>query len=471
MSNPVAIVWLRRDLRLSDHPALTAAAQDGALMPLFILDEQMEALGAAPRWRLEQSLKSLAADLEARGLKLILRRGDPRAILTALAQDIGAVSVHWSRLYDGGSVARDTEVKSALKEAGVSAVSHAGHVLHEPWTVETKTGGFYKVYTPYWKAVRGADVPEPIGIPDLRAPDTWPESDALEAWQLSADMDRGGAIVATHETAGEDTARGVLGGFIGSKVEDYGTARDKLFVAGTSTLSAHFAWGELSIRTAWHAAKRKFDETGSADVETFMKELVWRDFAWHLIYHTPQIETENWRPEWDGFPWRGDNEDAERWRRGLTGEPIVDAGMREMYVTGRMHNRVRMIVACYLTKHLQTDWRVGLKWFEECLVDHDPASNAMGWQWSAGSGPDATPYFRVFNPETQAEKFDPKGIYRRKWLDSENSAEAASYFKAVPRSWGLSAAEGRPPRMIDLKDGRQRALDAYQEFKAQGQTA
>jgi deoxyribodipyrimidine photo-lyase len=218
----------------------------------------------------------------------------------------------------------------------------------------------------------------------------------------------------------------------------------------------------------WHAALRAREE-GRQGAETFLKELVWRDFAWHLIHHTPHIVDQSWREEWQTFPWRDDNDDAERWRRGLTGEPMVDAGMRQMYITGTMHNRVRMLVASYLTKHLMTHWRVGQKWFEECLIDWDPASNAMGWQWAAGSGPDASPYFRIFNPETQAEKFDPKRAYRRRFIagyGGSKEADAMKLFDAIPRSWNMSAGDPYPDRMVDLKAGRERALEAYQKHKA-----
>ena len=458
--NRPALLWLRRDLRLSDHPALCAAAACGAVIPVFIRDAQVEAMGAAAKWRLGLSLADLAASLKERGSRLILRSGPPAEVLEALAEEVGAGSVHWSRLYDGASKERDTRVKQTLRDADLTAESHRGHVLHEPWTVETGSGGFYKVFTPYWKNVREVEVPQPLPVPDLIAPDAWPESEALDEWALGADMRRGGDIVAQYARVGEASAVGRLGSFIAHGIDDYGDNRNRPDMDGTSRLSEHFALGEISIRTVWHAAMRP-----GSGAETYRKELVWRDFAWHLIYHTPHIEDENWREEWREFPWRADNDDAQRWRRGITGEPIVDAGMRELYVTGFMHNRVRMIVASYLTKHLMTDWKVGCDWFAECLIDHDPASNAMGWQWAAGSGPDASPYFRVFNPETQAEKFDPDGQYRRRWLDPETSPDAAAYFQAIPKAWGMSLDDPYPDRMIALKDGRQRALDAYEDFK------
>jgi deoxyribodipyrimidine photo-lyase len=281
-------------------------------------------------------------------------------------------------------------------------------------------------------------------------------------------MARGRSIVAPHVTVGEAAARGRLGAFVAHRVEDYDRCRDIPGVDGTSGLSENLTYGEIGPRTVWAAGRRALEE-GKAGAETFVKELVWREFSYHLIYHTPRIATGNWREEWDDFPWRQDNSDAEAWRRGRTGIRFVDAAMREMYVTGRMHNRGRMIVASYLTKHLMTDWKVGLRWFEECLIDWDPAANAMGWQWAAGSGPDAAPYFRVFNPDTQLDKFDRDGTYQKTWLAEPYKAPsetALSYFKAIPRSWDLSPDAGYPDPIVALDEGRKRALDAYQARKA-----
>ncbi|MFZ8940742.1 MAG: cryptochrome/photolyase family protein, partial [Gemmobacter sp.] len=261
---------------------------------------------------------------------------------------------------------------------------------------------------------------------------------------------------------GEAAAARRLSDFLDRALMGYRAARDFPARPATSRLSENLAWGEIGPRAVWHAALRRI-EAGEGD-EHFLKELVWREFAWHLLHHTPHIATANWRPEWDGFPWRGESPDAEAWRRGLTGVPFVDAGMREMYVTGTMHNRSRMIVASYLTKHLMTDWRIGLAWFADCLVDWDPASHAMGWQWVAGSGPDAAPYFRIFNPEGQAERFDADRAYVRRFVAELSPApgpEARAYFEAVPRSWRLDPATPYPAPAITLEAGRARALAAY----------
>jgi len=463
------LVWFRRDLRLGDHEALCAAvARGGPVIPVFIRDALVDELGSAPKWRLGLSLADLAARLEGKGSRLILRSGAPLEVLRELVRQTGAGAVFWSRAYDPASVERDTIVKAGLQDDGVIAQSHKGHVLFEPWSVETKTGGFYKVYTPLWKAVRDRDVPDTLAEPgQIPAPQTWPESQSLDAWRMGQAMNRGAEICRPYQQVGEDAARERLAGFCAQAVGDYAAMRDRPGVAGTSGLSENLALGEISPRLCWHAGRRAMAETGGDGPETWVKELVWREFAYHLAFHTPRILSGNWRAEWDAFPWNEDetHPDVVAWKQGRTGEPFVDAAMREMYVTGKMHNRGRMIVASYLTKHLMTHWRIGQRWFDDCLTDWDPASNAMGWQWSAGSGPDATPYFRIFNPATQLEKFDPQGTYRRRWIAEGNtrpSETALSYFAAIPRVWGLSPDMDYPDPVVDLGLGRTRALQAYE---------
>lgn len=470
MTDRPLILWFRRDLRLGDQPMLAAAAALGRpVLPVFILDPETEALGAAPKWRLGLSVAAFAQALEAVGLRLVLRRGPALEVLRGLVAETGAGGVWWSRLYDPASVARDTGVKAALRAEGVEARSFAGHLLHEPWEVATGQGGFYRVFTPYWKAMRGREVAAPAPAPKrLRAVDASVPGDRLEGWRLGAAMNRGAEVVARYQAVGEAAARGKLAAFLAGPVARYAQMRDIPGVAGTSRLSENLTYGEIGIREVWHAGLRARDE-GLAGAESFLRELAWREFSYHLLHHTPQITSGNWRPEWDGFPWRGDSPEAERWRRGMTGEPFVDAAMREMYVTGTMHNRARMIAGSYLTKHLLTHWKLGLDWFADCLTDWDPAANAMGWQWVAGSGPDAAPYFRVFNPAGQAEKFDAKGAYQRRFiaeLAREPGAEATGFFEAVPRSWGLDAKAPYPRPVVDLAEGRARALAAYASRKS-----
>jgi deoxyribodipyrimidine photo-lyase len=463
------LFWFRRDLRLADNPGLAAAAASGGpVIPVFVLDPETEALGAAPLWRLGLSVERLAKDLAEAGGRLVLRRGPAAETIAALAREAGAAEAHWSLWPTPEARARDEAAAAALRAAGVEARSHPGHLLHEPETLANGTGRPYRVFTPFWRAVAARPVAEPLPAPRLPAPEAWPRSEALEAWGLARRMNRGAAVVARHLAVGERAARDRLGEFLETGIGDYAGRRDRPDQAGTSRLSENLAYGEISARTVWVAAGRAWAE-GAAGAEAFCRELVWREFAWHLACRTPHILDRNWREGWDAFPWRGENPDLERWRRGTTGEPMVDAGMREMWVTGRMHNRVRMVAASYLCKHLMTHWRQGAEAFADCLVDWDPASNALGWQWVAGSGPDAAPYFRIFNPETQAARFDPDGAYRRRFLlgwDGGGGREARSFFEATPRRWGLRPDAPYPQRLAPLKEGRERALAAYRAHVA-----
>ena len=463
------LVWFRRDLRLSDHAALTAACETGRpVIPVFILDDLTQSLGAAPLWRLGLGLSCLLESLTEEGSRLILRRNDSAldAILQ-LMEETGAGAVYWSRLYDPDSVARDTRIKETLKEKGAEARSFGGHLMFEPWSVETKQGGFYKVYTPFWNAVKPRPVEEPRPRPkSLNPPPDWPDSDALEDWRIDAGMNRGSDILRPFVRLGEKSAQSRLGYFISDIIDDYKQTRDLTAEDGTSQLSENLSLGEISPHQCWHAGQRAMEE-GKRGAETFLKELVWREFAYHLMHHTPRLLTEAWREEWSAFPWKQDGEAKEvtAWKRGRTGIRFVDAAMREMYVTGRMHNRARMIVASYLTKHLLTDWRIGQKWFEDCLIDWDPANNALGWQWTAGSGPDASPFFRVFNPETQLEKFDPDRAYVSRWIAEGRAKpheDALAYFDAIPRSWGMAPSDPYPDPVVELSEGRARALEIYE---------
>jgi deoxyribodipyrimidine photo-lyase len=471
MAGPATIWWIRRDLRLADNPALAwAVARGGPVLPVFVHDELVEAMGAAPRWRLERGLAHLAETLQDAGSRLILRRGTAAGVLPALAEEAGAGAVAFNRLCPHKERRRDDEVADALGAAGLEAHAAWGHVLFKPDAIRTGTGGIYKVYTPFWKNVSrrdpGAPEPAPARLP---APDAWPEGDDLAAWGMGAAMDRGAEVVARHARVGEAAAQAALEAFLDKGLRGYATSRDVLGRRdGSTKLSENLTLGEIGPRTCWAAARAEM-ERGNPGAETLLKEIVWRDFAHHLAWHTPQLTEGHWRPEWARFPWRGDNAQAEAWRRGRTGVRVVDAALREMYVTGTMHNRARMIAASYLVKHLLTDWRLGAAWFADCLIDHDPASNAMGWQWVAGSGPDASPFFRIFNPETQAEKFDSDRTYRRHWIaegQADPSEDALSYFDAVPRSWGLSPDDPYPAEpVVGLAEGRQRALDALAQAK------
>ncbi len=465
------LVWLRRDLRLTDNPPLDWAAQQGRpVIPVWLRDEVVETWGDAPAWRAGLGLAALSDALEGIGSRLILRRGNAAQALRALVAETGADTVAFARLYVADERARDDAVSEALASDGVAVERFQGHVLFEPSGVATGSGGYYKVFTPYWNAVRGRDLEPPTGpLEALEAPADWPASDALDGWDLGAGMRRGAAVVSGHVHVGEEAARKRLHDFLHHRADDYVDGRNQLAVDGSSGLSENLTWGEISARECWFAGLKRRGE-GHEGAETFLKEVGWRDFAHHLAWHTPRLTTDHWRPEWDAFPWRGDNDDAEAWRRGVTGIEVVDAAMRELYVRGRMHNRARMLTASYLTKHLMTDWRVGQAWFADCLVDWDPASNAMGWQWAAGCGPDASPFFRVFNPDTQAEKFDAKGGYRDRWLAHRSDApEARAYFDAIPEAWGMSPDDPYPDApVVGLAEGRERALEAYRQRREAG---
>lgn len=468
--NNLTLVWLRRDLRLMDHPALVAAAERGSVIPVYIHDDAVAGLGAAPKWRLGQALKVYAQSLEQRGVRLILRSGPAQQVLEALIADTGASAVYWSRLYDPEAIERDSRIKASLTAQGVEAQSFQGHLLFEPWNVATQQGDMYKVYSPYWRAVKDREVAKPLPEPVLSGPLVWPESEALETWGLGKAMRRGGPIVRAHCTAGEQAAQTRWEAFFTQRLSGYKARRDFVAQDATSGMSEYLSLGEISPRQIWHGLAGSGSPVGES-AEHFRKELVWREFAYHLMYHSPRLLDANWRDGWDEFPWSEDQQSALAiaWKRGRTGIRLVDAGLREMYVTGRMHNRARMIVASYLTKHMLVHWRIGQAWFENCLTDWDPASNAMGWQWVAGCGPDAAPYFRVFNPDTQLKKFDPDEAYIRDWIaegQSKPSATALSYFQAIPKSWGMSPNDPYPAPVVALDVGREAALSAYQAMRA-----
>ncbi len=455
-------------MRLADNPVLQNCIETGRpIIPVFILDDVFETYGACPLWRFGLGAAHFAETLNALGSRLIFRKGRASDVLQALCDETGAELVRWGRAYDPEQVKRDTGVKQDLTAKGIDAKSVAAHLIFEPWDVETKTGTFYKVYSPFWRAIKDRHVADLIQAPSaLKTPAKWPASEDIAHWKLADPMKRGAAIVARHICVGEEAARDRLDRFLKDAVNTYKSRRDYPGEPATSKLSENLAWGEISARMLWHLGHRAIDE-GKHGAEHFVKEVVWREFAYHLIWHTPHIVDQSWREGWEHFPWNEDDTriDVVAWKTARTGIPFVDAALREMYVTGHMHNRARMVVASYLTKHMMTHWRIGQAWFEDCLIDWDPAANAMGWQWTAGSGPDAAPYFRIFNPVTQLEKFDRDQVYEHRWIAeglSNPSDTALSYFKAVPKSWGLTPDADYPDPIVALPDGRQRALDAYQ---------
>ena len=445
------LLWLRRDLRLDDHPALTQAAARGPVIAVFIRDQGVRDLPAAPALRLELSLRAFADRLDAIASRLILRSGEPGAVLRALMAETGADQVYCTRRHDPEGRAQDEALSRQLP-----LKQFRGFLLSEPEDVTTKSGTGFKVFTPFWRALSQRDLAPPMPAVIPQAPDTWPASEPLDSWRLSAPMKRGRDLVTAHARAGEEAALHQLRHFVDTGLAGYGDQRDMLGQGGCSGLSSALAWGEISPRRI-HATC--LPQTGAI---AFLRQLAWRDFAWHLTWHAPHMLTDNWRDGWQAFPWNTDatRPEVRAWMQGRTGVDIIDAAMRELHVTGHMHNRARMLVASYLTKHLMTHWKIGADVFADHLTDWDPASNAMGWQWVAGCGPDAAPFFRIFNPDTQAGKFDPSGRYRARWLAADSG-----FYEVVPRAWGLGPDQPASRPLISLKQGRERALAVYKALR------
>ena len=451
------IVWFRQDLRLADNPALRAAAATGApLICLFVLDDKTPGdwkWGGASRWWLHHSLAALDQSLAG---KLVLRRGDGAKIITSLVKDTGADTVLWNRCYEPFAVDRDKALKAGLTDLGVTVQSFNGALLHEPWALKTKTGEKpFRVFTPFWKIMRALEVDKPFPAPG-KFRHHKVESEKLKDWKLlpaHPDWAKG-----FDWTPGETAAHDALYDFL-DDVGDYGTARDLPDRDGTSRLSPHLHWGEISPRQIWHAVRARSHGHGS---ETFLKELGWREFCAQLLFHNPQLPTQPLDARFAKFQWRKSQKDFDAWTCGQTGIPIVDAGMRQLWQTGWMHNRVRMIVASLLIKHLGIHWREGERWFWDTLVDADLASNSANWQWVAGCGADAAPFFRIFNPVLQGKKFDPRGAYVRRFVPELNDLPD----RFVHNPWEAPQPPANYPQpIVDLAAGRMRALQAFRALK------
>ncbi|MEM1045011.1 MAG: deoxyribodipyrimidine photo-lyase [Pseudomonadota bacterium] len=479
MANDAApiLVWFRRDLRLEDNPALTYAASTGRpILTVYVRedDSDLRPDGGAALWWLHHSLLALAETLKSRGLPLCIRSGPAGAVLNDLVTETGAGSVVWNRRYEKAEIAVDTDVKAQFKGAGIEVRSFNAHLLVEPWDMQTKSGGPFRVFTPFWRALSiRDDIAAPYPVPETLTPfEGSIGSLHVEDLGLLPALDWADAFSDLWEP-GEAGAAKRLKAFLASDVAAYSDTRDLPGKSGTSRLSPHLRFGEISPRTIWHQTHRAKRSNGSAaSAETFLSEIAWREFSYHLLYYNPDLATKNYARPFDAFPWTGDGTQLEAWQRGLTGYPIVDAGMRELWRFGWMHNRVRMITASFLTKHLLIDWRQGEDWFWDTLVDADPASNAASWQWVSGSGADAAPYFRIFNPILQGEKFDPEGTYvrthvpelaelDRKWLHKPWEAPASVLEKA-----GIRLGDTYPHPIVDHRSARQAALDAYQSMKS-----
>lgn len=471
------LLWFRKDLRLDDNHALQAAAISGRpVIPVYIREPEANGcgpLGAAQEWWLHHSLAALQKSLHELGSKLALRNGDALVAIEKLIEETGAEAIVWNRRYDPAGIAMDIKVKKALRDAGMEANSFAGQLLHEPSRLRTGTGTPYKTYTPFWRALeQSGEPPFPIDAPaKLDAPSHWPQSDSLGSWSLLPTKPNWASSFADIWTPGEAAARERLDDFIEAALDGYAVDRDFPDRPATSLLSPHLALGEISPARIWHATRGLSEKIPTDNIVRFRKEIAWREFCYHQLFHFPKLNSANWNDRYDDFPWRLDGEFFNRWRRGQTGYPIVDAGMRQLWRHGWMHNRVRMIVASFLIKDLLINWREGEAWFRDTLVDADPASNAANWQWVAGSGADASPFFRIFNPVLQGEKFDPDGGYVRTFvpeladLDSKYIHRPFEAPENVLQRAGITLGEHYPLPIVDHAVARRRALHAHASLR------
>ncbi len=449
------LLWLRQDLRLHDHPALIAAAHDGAVVPVYILDDDAPgdwAIGGAQRWWLHRSLAALAEALEAKNSKLILRRGDAVKTLTALMDETGADRIHAIRHYEPWW-------RKAEDALGNRICLHDGNHLARPEHVRTGAGTPFKVYSGFWRALSQMMPPaKPEPVPHtIHAPDHWPKSDKLSTWKLLPTKPDWSTGFGEDWTPGETAALERAKDFA-DKVDDYEAMRNLPAEEGTSRLSPHLHFGEISPRAVWHAVD------GHRDAEKFRKELAWRDFTDGVVRTMPEYADANGRPKFDKLPWRkgkGANADLKAWQEGRTGYPIVDAGMRQLWTTGWMHNRVRMITASFLVKHLLVDWRRGERWFWDCLLCADYGNNSVNWQWIAGTGIDSNMFSRIMAPLTQSEKFEA-GDYIRRWVpELKDLSDAAIH---DPDEAGCRPKD-YPAKIIGHREARERALAAGREAR------
>lgn len=481
-SSKAAIVWFRDDLRTLDNPALTAAARSGRpVVGLYILDGMspgIRPLGGGSRWWLAGSLRALGEALEALGVPLVLRRGSALDILPQVMREAGADAVYWNRRYGPAEIEVDSALKAQLRREGVEVETHSGHLLYEPWTVKSKQGEPLKVFSPFWRAARALAEPRAaLPRPGAMRPGPALPSDPLDSWRLEPTApDWAGGLRATW-TPGEAGAQARMAAFLEEGLAGYAAHRDRPDLPNTSRLSPHLRFGEISVAQLWREAAQMAESGGrggpsAKDVEKFHSELGWREFSYHLLYQFPELPNANFNARFDAFPWAHQPEELRAWQKGLTGYPIVDAGMRQLWQTGFMHNRVRMIAASFLVKDLLIDWRTGEAWFWDTLCDADLANNAASWQWVAGSGADAAPYFRVFNPVLQGQKFDPDGAYVRAFLPELAALPDALIHEpwnadaATLRRAGVRLGETYPRPIVEHGRARDRALEAYSKIKS-----
>lgn len=472
------ILWFRQDLRLADNPALDHAMRTGRpVIPVYILDDgpAVRRIGGASRWWLDGSLRVLAGDLRERGAPLVLRRGDSEAELRRLIDETGADAVFMNRRFEPDAFLHDADIAHALKADGIECHGYNGSLLARPGAVRTGSGGPYRVFTPFFRALLDAATPPPP-LPAPAAIETVSglAGESVDDWALRpTEPDWAGAF---DWSPGEAGAAAALAAFVDGGLKSYAKGRDHPAEPAVSRLSPHLHWGEIHPWRAAQAARRAAADgrVPPAEAEKFVAELGWRDFSAQLLHHFPQMTDTAFRPEYDRMPWRDDPAGFEAWKRGRTGYPIVDAGMRQLWATGWMHNRVRMIVASFLIKDLLIDWRAGEAWFWDTLVDADLASNVQNWQWVAGSGADASPWFRIFNPVVQGQKFDADGRYVRRWIPE---------LARLPDRWlhapwtapaevlgaaGVGLGRDYPNPVVDHAAARERALEALHALSPTG---
>lgn len=464
------ILWFRQDLRLEDNLALNAAVKDSKpIIPVYIKDEG-EFIGGAASWWLHHSLNALKEQLKTLNLNLLVREGNCLKILQQLISETSADTVYWNRCYEPASIRRDGAIKAELKSQSINATSFKGNLLFEPWEIENKQKKPFQVFTPFWKCCLTREIPKPsthLNQPILSF--DVKNNQSIDSLNLlpKIDWDKGFKTV---WKPGSIHAKEILNQFIQKDILNYEAERDRPDIDSVSHLSAALHFGEITPAMIYHTVIKKYGDNTS-EVAPYLRQLFWREFAHHLIYHFPKTENLALRKEFDHFPWINDPDRLKAWKKGLTGYPLVDAGMRQLWTIGWMHNRVRMVVGSFLVKDLLIKWQEGAKWFMDTLVDADLANNTLGWQWVAGCGADAAPYFRIFNPTTQSEKFDPEGEYIRKWvpelkhLDKKWIHKPFSAPAEVLRNAGITLGKTYPNPIIDHDEARKIALNALKNMK------
>ena len=476
----LSIIWFRDDLRVGDNPALAAASARGSpAVAIFIRERDTETtreMGGASQWWLHHSLTALRKDLANINVPLILKSGSSRDVIPEIVAETGADAVFWNRRYGAAEIDTDKSLKASLQQSGIKAESHNGSLLFEPWTVLRGGTAPYRVFTPFWKAARAGTPPAkpqptPDGFPSAMALAS--ASENLDDWNLLPTRPNWAAGFEDHWQPGEAGARKRLHQFLSVEVSNYASERDRPDLPSTSRLSPHLRFGEISPRVIWQATRHHVaaDRISERDADKFLSELGWREFSYHLLFHNPDLAERNFQDRFDAFPWQQPGKEFDAWCRGCTGYPLVDAGMRELWHTGWMHNRVRMVAASFLAKHLRISWREGERWFWDTLVDADPANNPASWQWVAGSGADAAPYFRIFNPIIQGEKFDPNGDYVRRWVPELDGLPD----KYIHKPWeapeqirdaaGVRLGENYPEPIVDHSAARAAALEAFKSLQ------